>query len=113
LSACFVDSDVLDAFKILNPFTMLQRQIGLGNWDVIQLGTLLDFYGKERNIGCTIYPPLVDSTACRQEFFAFKLYEISEWAERSFKELWASITWSPSLNVKYPNFLTLADVARV
>ena len=65
LSACFVDNNVVDAFKILNPSNMPWRQKKLGNWGVIQLDTLFDLYCNERKIGCTIYPPLVDSIACK------------------------------------------------
>jgi hypothetical protein len=42
---------------------MPQKQIGFDNRSVIQLDILLDFYGKERKIGCTIYLALVDSIA--------------------------------------------------
>jgi hypothetical protein len=54
----------------------------------------------------------VDSTTCRQEFFAFKLQGSTEWVERIFGDVWASITWSPYLKLKNPNLLILAEIAR-
>ena len=41
LFARFEDNDVIDAFKILNPIHMLQRQVGLNSWGVVQLDVLL------------------------------------------------------------------------
>ena len=40
----FEDNDVIDAFKILNPIHMPQRQVGLNLWDVMQLDVLLQQY---------------------------------------------------------------------
>jgi Domain of unknown function (DUF4371)/hAT family C-terminal dimerisation region len=112
LEARFVDNDVIDAFKILNPIHMPQRQVGLSSWGVVQLDLLLKQYGQEKRVGGTILPPLVDAVACKQEFFAFKLQGTTEWIERTFGDLWASIAWSASLKLKYPNLLTLAEIAR-
>ena len=41
LFARFEDNDVIDAFKILNPILMPQRQVGLNSWGVVQLDVLL------------------------------------------------------------------------
>jgi hypothetical protein len=112
LDARFDDNDVIDCFKIFNPIHMPQRQIGLASWGVVQLELLLQQYGVHKYKGGVIIPPLVDSAACKQEFFAFKLQGSTEWMERTFGDVWASISWSPSLKLKYPNLLTLAEIAR-
>ena len=41
LFARFEDNNVIDAFKILNPIHMPQRQVGLNSWSVEQLDVLL------------------------------------------------------------------------
>jgi hypothetical protein len=112
LDARFVDNDIIDSFKFFNPIHMPQRQIGLASWNVVQLELLLQQYGVEKCKGGSIIPPLVDSVACRQEFFAFKLQGSTKWVERTFGDVWASITWSPSLKLKYHNLLILAEIAR-
>jgi hypothetical protein len=112
LDARFDDNDIIDCFKILNPIHMPQRQVGSASWGVIQLEMLLGQYGVEKRKGGAIIPPLVDSTACKQVFYAFKLQGSIEWMERTFGDVWASITWSPSLRLKYPNLLILAEIAR-
>jgi len=40
---------------------------------VVQLDLLLKQYGEEKCKGRTIFLPLVDAAACKQEFFTFKL----------------------------------------
>jgi hypothetical protein len=112
LEARFVDNDIIDAFKIFNPIHMPQRQVGLASWGVVQLDLLLKLYGQGKRSGGTSLPPLVDAVACKQEFFAFKLQGTTEWLERTFGDLWSSIAWSTSLKLKYPNLLTLAEIAR-
>jgi hypothetical protein len=99
-------------FKNFNPIHMPQRQIGLASWGVVQLELLLQQYGVHKYKGGIIIPLLVDSAAYKQEFFAFKLQGSTEWMERTFGDVWASISWSPSLKLKYPNLLTLAEIAR-
>ena len=44
----FEDNDVIDAFKILNPIHMPQRQVGLNLWGVVQLDVLLQQYAQEK-----------------------------------------------------------------
>ena len=110
--ARFKDNDVIDAFKILNPIYMPQRQVGLNSWGVVQLDVLLQQYAQEKQVGGQILPPLVDVAACKQEFFAFKLQGCTEWMDKTFGELWASISWSPSLKLKYPNLLILSQIAK-
>jgi hypothetical protein len=112
LDARFDDNDIIDCFKILNPIHMPQRQVGSASWGVVQLELLLQQYGVEKHKEGVIIPPLVDSAACKQEFFAFKLQGSTEWMERTFRDVWASISWNPSLKLKYPNLLTLAEIAR-
>jgi hypothetical protein len=46
-----------------------------------------------------------DSVGFGQESFVFKLLETLEWMDRSFRELWGSISWNPLLKLKYPNLL--------
>jgi hypothetical protein len=89
-----------------------QRQVGLSSYGVVQLDLLLKQHGEEKRIGGTTYPPLVNAAACKQEFFAFKVQGSCEWSDRTFEDLWTSISWSPSLKLKFPNLLTLADIAR-
>jgi hypothetical protein len=89
-----------------------QRQVGLSSYGVVQLDLLLKHYGEEKHIGGTTYPPLVTAATCKQEFFAFKVQGSCEWSDCTFEDLWTSISWSPSLKLKFPNLLTLADIAR-
>jgi hypothetical protein len=112
LQAWFENNDVIDAFKVLNPIHMPHRQIGLASWGVIELNLLLQQYGKEKTKGGRTFLPLVDVATCKQEFFAFKLQRSTEWMDRTLGEIWASISWSPSLKLKYPNLLTLAEIAK-
>ena len=35
-----------------------------------------------------------------------------EWSDRTFEDLWTSISWSHSLKLKFSNLLTLADIAK-
>ena len=108
----FIDNDIIDCFKILSPTNLPQRQVGLSSYGVVQSDLLLKQYGEEKRIGGTTYPPLVNVAACKQEFFAFKVQGSGEWSDRTFEDLWTSISWSPSLKLKFPNLLTLADIAR-
>jgi hypothetical protein len=49
---------------------------------------------------------------CKQEFFAFKIQGSTEWTDLTFADVWTSISWSPSLKVKYSNLLILAEIAK-
>ena len=87
LEARFDENDIIDAFKVLNPIHMPQRQVNLASWGVMQLNVLLKQYGEEKRKGCKILSSLVDSIACKQEIFAFKLQGFIEWIERGFGDL--------------------------
>ena len=63
-------------------------------------------------MGEQVYPPLLDAVACKQEFFAFKLQGCTEWMDKTIGELWASISWSLLLKLKYPNLLILSQIAK-
>jgi len=58
------------------------------------------------------FSPLVDADACRREFFNFKLQASLDWNNKTFKDLWAMVTWNEPLQVKYANILLLAEIAR-
>ncbi len=62
--------------------------------------------------GGKILPPLVNSDACKREFFDFKLQGMVDWNDKTFRDLWAMVTWNTALQVKYANILVLADIAR-
>ena len=62
-------------------------------------------------MGGQVLPPLVDVPTCKQEFFAFKLQGCTKWMDKTFGELWAFISWSPLLKLKYPNLLILSQIA--
>ena len=63
-------------------------------------------------MGGQVLPLLVDVAACMQEFFTFKLRGCTKWMDKTFRELWASISWSPLLKLKYPNLLILSQIAK-
>jgi hypothetical protein len=112
LEARFVDNDIIDCFKILNPLHMPRRQVGLASWGVVELDRLLQQYGVQKMQGDQVLPPLVNATLCKQEFFAFKVQGSTEWMDLTFADVWTSISWSPSLKVKYSNLLILAEIAK-
>ena len=35
-----------------------------------------------------------------------------DWNDKTFRDLWAMVTWNTALQVKYANILVLADIAR-
>jgi hypothetical protein len=47
LDARFCDNDLISCFKILNPTNMSSGQVGLQNWCIIELDTLLCNYGVD------------------------------------------------------------------
>jgi hypothetical protein len=57
-------------------------------------------------------PPLLNATLCKQEFFDFKIQGSTEWMDLTFADAWTSISWSPSLKVKYSNLMILAEIAK-
>ena len=113
LDARFCDNDLISCFKILNPTNMPSGQVGLQNWCVSELDTLLCHYGVDRSHGSFKLPPLVDQTACKREFLAFKLQCTTEWGDKNFRDLWGMITWNHALQARYPNLLILAELAHV
>src|ERR1700737_4539138 len=48
LEARFVDNDIIDCFKILNPLHMPRRQVGLASLGVVELDRLLQQYGEKK-----------------------------------------------------------------
>ena len=51
LEARFVDNDIIDCFKILNPLHMPRKQVGLASWGVVELDRLLQQYGVQKMQG--------------------------------------------------------------
>ena len=84
LDARFCDNDLISCFKILNPTNISLWQVGLQNWCVSELHTLLCHYGVDRSHGSFKFPPLVDQTTCKREFLAFKLQCTTEWGDKNF-----------------------------
>jgi hypothetical protein len=68
LNVRFCDNDLISCFKILNPTNMPSGQVGLQNWCISELVTLLCHYGEDRSHGSFKLPPLVDQTPCKREF---------------------------------------------
>ena len=73
LDVRFCDNDLISCFKILNPTNIPSRQVGLQNWCISKLDILLCHYGVDRSHGNFKLPLLMDQTACKREFLAFKL----------------------------------------
>ena len=73
LDARFKDNDFISCFKVLNPTNMPSRQVGLQNWFVAELETLLAHFGVDHSHAGFTLPALVDVAACKQEFLSFKL----------------------------------------
>ena len=46
LENCFKDNDIVSCFKILNPVELPSRQVGMGNWGVLELEMLCNHFGK-------------------------------------------------------------------
>lgn len=87
LDAQFTNNDLISCFKILNPTNMPSRQVGLQNWCVTELDSLLSHYGVDRSYGGFSFPPFVDVVVCKREFLAFKLQCTTEWREKNFRDL--------------------------
>jgi len=79
---------------------------------VLELELLLKQYGVQKDLEGKILSPLVDSNVCGREFFNFKLQASLDWNNKTFKDLWAMVTWNEPLQVKYANILLLAEIAR-
>ena len=92
---------------------MPSRQVGLIQWDCIELKALCRKYGVERKIRGKDLPALIKSQKVREKFFSFKIQSTTEWSDKNFKDLWGMITWNPTLQLKYENLLMLAKIARV
>ncbi len=105
LECRFEDNHIMAAFKVLGPTNMHSKQVGLANWEVIDLELLCGQYGVEHEIGGRKIPPLINSIAIKREFFAFKLQAITYWSDKSFKDVWSMITWNHTLKLKYVNLL--------
>ena len=69
LEARFSDNDIISAFSVLNPSNMPSKRVGLNSWGVTELELLLKRYGVQKDLEGKIPLPLVDSDACRREFF--------------------------------------------
>ena len=113
LDARFQDNDLITCFKVLNPTNMPSRQVGLQNYFVAELESLLAHFGVDRSHAGFTLPTLVDVAACKREFLSFKLQCTSEWRDKNFRDFWGMITWNHSLQVRYPNLLVLAKLASV
>ena len=48
---------------------MTSRRVGLASWGVTELELLLKHYGVQKYMVGKILPPLVNSDACKREFF--------------------------------------------
>ena len=86
LEARFNENDVIPAFSVLNPFDMLSKRFGLNSWGVLKLKLLLKQYGVQKDLEGKILSLLVDSDACRREFFSFKLQASLNWNNKTFKD---------------------------
>lgn len=113
LEVRFADNHIMDAFKVLGPTNMPTRQVGLASWGVQEMETLCAHYGVQREFHGKTLSPLVNSAAIKQEFFAFKLQATTDWGDKSFKDVWAMVTWNDTLKRKYENLVILAEIARV
>jgi hypothetical protein len=87
--------------------------MGLASWGITDLEVLCSHYGKQHNVDGKNLGPLINSDLVKREFFSFKIQCTTEWMDKSFKDLWAIITWNPSLQGKYANLLILVEIARV
>ena len=110
VEARFSDNDIIYAFSVLNPSSMPSKRVGLNSWGVTELGFLLMQYGVQKDLEGKIFIFFVDSDACRREFFNFKLQASLDWNMKTFKDLWAMVTWNVPSQVKYANILLLAEI---
>ena len=101
----------MDCFKFLKPLHMPRRQVGLASWGVVELDRLSQQYGVQKMQGVQVLLLLENTTLCKQEFFAFKIQGSTKWMDLTLANVWTSISWSPSLKVKYFNLLILAEIA--
>jgi hypothetical protein len=62
----FVDSDIIDCFKLLNRLHMPRRQVGLASWGVVELDRLLQQYSVGKMQRVHVLPPLVNATLCKR-----------------------------------------------
>ena len=113
LETHFGDNGVIGCFKILSPSNMPVRQVGLKSWGVTELETILSQFGVDRAIGSKVFPAMIDASAVRREFLAFKLRATTEWQDKTFRDLWTMVSWNPTLQLKYSNLLAIADIARI
>ena len=90
------------------PLTM----VGLNSWSVTKLELRLKQYGVQKDLKGKILSSLVHSDACRRKIINFKLQASLNWNNKTFKTLWAMITWNELLQVKYANILLLAEITR-
>jgi len=106
----FEDNDVIGDFKVL--IHILHKQVGLASWGVLQ--NLLFFCNNmnKRKSRRKDLSSIGRRNNLKGRFFAFKLQGNTKWMDKTFGDLWASICWSPSLEVKYLNILTFAKIAK-
>ena len=83
----FCDNDLISCFKILNPTNMPSGEVALQNWCIYELDILLYHYGVDHSHGNFKFPHLVDQTACKSEFLAFKLQCTTKWGDKNFRDL--------------------------
>jgi hypothetical protein len=97
-------------FRVCSGFRVLFKGEGSEiSLDVGVLDRLLQQYGVQKMQGIQVLPPLVNATLCKQEFFAFKIQGSTEWMDLTFADVWTSISWSPSLKVKY----SIGDITKM
>ena len=113
LETRFGDNGVIGCFKILSPSNMPVKQVGLRSWGVTELETILSHFGVDRAIGSKVFPAMIDASAVKREFLAFKLQATTEWQDKTFRDLWTMVSWNPTLQLKYSNLLAIADIARI
>ena len=93
LEARFSENDIIFVFSILNPSNMPSKMVRLNSWGVIELELLLKRYGVQKYLEGKIFFLLIDSDACRKDFFEnFKLQASLDWNNKTFKDLWAMVT---------------------
>ena len=62
---------------------------------------------KASTVFCCISVILVTAS-----LVVFNVQGSCEWSDRTFEDMWTSISWSFSLKLKIPNLLTFANIAR-
>ena len=107
----FGDNDIIFAFSVLNCSNIPWKRVGLNLWGVTELELFLKQYDVQKKLEDKIIFRLIDSDACRRGLFNLKLQANLNWNNKTFKDLWAMVTWNEPLQLKYANILLLVEIA--